>query len=406
MPRYCYEAVTAGGELVQGEMEAADRAAVIARLQEAGSVPIRARPAGGNPMGALLSQARRGAPRLRRRELTAFTQELASLLHAGLPLDRALAIVIETAGEGALPKLAAQIQESVRGGAALSDALAAHPRTFSRFYVSMVRAAEAAGRLDQGLAHLVEYLERSRALRESVLSALIYPAILVVVAGASLLVILTWVVPQFTQLFADAGRALPLPTRIVVGAAEWIRGYAWLLALAALAAGVALRTALRRPAGRARFDRLLLRVPMVSELIAKLEMARFSRSLGTLLGSGVPLLAALGIVRDLLSNRVLADALEPAAETLKAGRRLAEPLMGTGLFPALGLQMIRVGEETGRLDEMLLRVADLYDAEVAATTRRLLALLEPVLIVGLGVVIAAVIMSILVAIVSVNELPL
>lgn len=406
MPRYCYEAVTVGGELVQGEMEASDRAAVIARLQESGSVPIRASPAGGSALVAFVARSRDGARRIGRRELAAFTQELASLLHAGLPLDRALAIMIEAASDGALRSLTRGIQETVRGGAALSDALAAYPRTFSRFYVSMVRAAEAAGRLDQGLARLVQYLDRSRALRDNVVSALIYPAILVAVASVSLLIILAYVVPQFTQLFADAGRALPLPTRIVVGAAEGLRSYGWLLVLAAVALAITVRYRLRRPAGRYRWDRLLLRVPVLSELITKVEMARFSRSLGTLLASGVPLLTALGIVKDILANRVLADTLDPAAETLKAGRSLAAPLMSTGLFPALGLQMIRVGEETGRLDEMLLRVADLYDGEVASATQRLLALLEPILIVGLGVVIAGVILSILVAIVSVNELPL
>jgi len=406
MPRYCYEAVTVGGELVQGEMEASDRAAVIARLQEAGSVPIRASPADGGALTALWTRRRAGARRIGRRDLAAFTQELSSLLHAGLPLDRALAIMIDAAGDGAPRELAADIQQAVRGGAALSDALAAHPRTFSRFYVSMVRAAEAAGRLDQGLARLLHYLDRSRALRESVVSALIYPAILVTVAGVSLLIILTYVVPQFTQLFADAGRALPLPTRIVIGAAEWLRSYGGLLVVAMAVLAVAIRRRLRRPAGRYRWDRMVLRVPVVGDLITKMEMARFSRSLGTLLASGVPLLAGLGIVKEILGNRVLAETLEPAAETLKAGRSLVEPLMSTGLFPALGLQMIRVGEETGRLDDMLLRIADLYDGEVASATQRLLALLEPVLIVGLGVVIAGVIMSILVAIVSVNELPL
>ncbi|BAU50066.1 general secretion pathway protein F [Sulfurifustis variabilis] len=406
MPRYCYEAVTVGGELVQGEMEASDRAAVIARLQEAGSVPIRASPADGGALAALWTRRRAGARRIGRRDLAAFTQELSSLLHAGLPLDRALAIMIDAAGDGAPRELAADIQQAVRGGAALSDALAAHPRTFSRFYVSMVRAAEAAGRLDQGLASLLHYLERSRALRESVVSALIYPAILVTVAGVSLLIILTYVVPQFTQLFADAGRALPLPTRIVIGAAEWLRSYGGLLVVAMAVLAVVIRRRLRRPAGRYRWDRMVLQAPVVGDLITKMEMARFSRSLGTLLASGVPLLAGLGIVKEILGNRVLAETLEPAAETLKAGRSLVEPLMSTGLFPALGLQMIRVGEETGRLDDMLLRIADLYDGEVASATQRLLALLEPVLIVGLGVVIAGVIMSILVAIVSVNELPL
>ena len=302
--------------------------------------------------------------------------------------------------------LAVRVQEAVRGGAALSDALEAQERVFTRFHVSMIRAAEAAGALDAGLARLAEYQERSKALKDTVVSALIYPAILVAVAGGSLLIILAYVVPQFTQLFADAGRALPLSTQVVIGAAELLRHYAWFLAAALIGLVLLVRLQLASPAVRLRFDRLVLRLPIIGGLVQRIQMARFSRSLGTLLASGVSLLAALSIVKDIVSNRVLADSLELAADALKAGRSLADPLLATGLFPALGLQLIKVGEETGRLDEMLLRVADLYDGEVAAATQRMLALLEPVLIVGLGIVIAGVIMSILLAIVSVNDLAL
>jgi general secretion pathway protein F len=402
MPLFRYEAVTVAGELVRGEMEAADQGAVIARVQASGQLPIRAEPAPERRSRLVRGRARG----IGRREVGLFTRELASLLHAGLPLDRALQVIVEVSQDAPLQRLAAGIQEAVRGGAALSNALDAHEEAFGRFYVSMIRAAEASGKLDAGLARLADYEERSKALKDSVISALIYPSILVVVSGISRLIILAYVVPSFTQLFADAGRALPLPTQVVMAVAEVVRSYWWLMGAAFVVAALPLRALLATPAGRYWWDGLLLRLPLAGGLIRRVQMARFSRSLGTLLAAGVTLLAALSIVKDIIANRVLSEALEPAAEALKAGRGLAEPLMASALFPALGLQLIKIGEESGRLDEMLLRVADLYDREVAAATSRILALLEPVLIVGLGVVIAAVIMSILVAIVSINDLPL
>jgi general secretion pathway protein F len=406
MALYRYKAVTTDGELLQGEMEGSDQAAIIAQIQSSGYIPIRAKRVGAQHFGFRFQPKLLHPRRIARRELAVFTQELSSLLHAGLPLDRALQVMIEVADDKHMRNLIGSIQEAVRGGAAFSDALETHKGIFSRFYVNMVRASEAGGTLDLGLARLVEYLERARALKESVLSALIYPTILVTVSGVSLLIILAYVVPQFTELFAEAGRALPLSTQVVVNTAALLRDYWWLLVLAVMTLALYVRWQLATPWGRYRWDRLLLRLPMVGELIKRMDMARFSRSLGTLLASGIPLLAGLSIVKDILSNRVLSDTLDVAADTLKAGRSLAEQLMSTGLFPALGLQMIKVGEETGRLDEMLLRVADIYDREVTTAIQRMLALLEPILIVGLGLLIAGIIMSILVAIVSVNELPL
>lgn len=406
MPLYRYEAVTPAGELLHGEMDGVDQAAVVARIQESGQLPIRAEPLGVDRLGSLFARKPGSSRRISRRELAVFTRELSSLLHAGLPLDRALQVIVDVSHDGRVRKLAATIQESVRGGAALSDALEAHGAVFTRFYVSMIRAAEAGGTLDSGLARLAEYEERNKALSDSVVSALIYPSILVVVASASLLIILAYVVPQFTQLFADAGRALPVSTQVVIGAAALLRNYWWLLAAGVIGMMFLVRLQLASPGGRYGWDRLLLRLPVLGELIKRIQMARFSRSLGTLLASGVSLLTGLSIVQDILSNRVLSDTLDLAIDALKAGRSLADPLMSTGLFPVLGLQMIKVGEETGRLDEMLLRVAEIYDREVTSATQRMLALLEPILIVGLGVVIAGVIMSILLAIVSVNDLPL
>jgi general secretion pathway protein F len=254
------------------------------------------------------------------------------------------------------------------------------------------------------LNRLNDFIERSKALKETVKSALIYPMILLVVAGLSVIILLTFVVPQFQQLFEDAGEALPLATQIVIGVGDLFRNYWWIALAIVILVAVYVRQQLSQSETRYRWDGVALRLPLVGDLVAKVEMARFSRTLGTLLRNGVSLLPALAIVKETLTNQVMAAALNEVADNLKAGEGLAEPLMAAGVFPKLAVHMIKVGEETGQLEDMMLQVADTYDGEVQATVRHLLALLEPALILGLGVIIAGIIMSILVAILGLNDL--
>ncbi|WP_018879392.1 type II secretion system F family protein [Thioalkalivibrio sp. ALE9] len=399
MPTFYYKVATSSGETAEGELEAVDEAAAVAQLQAAGHIPIRVASGGGFKWAAFPT-----AGRLRSQELQIFTQELATLLAAGLPLDRSLQILIDLADRPRTRQLTERILEFVRGGGTLSDALEAQTGTFSRFYVNMVRAGEMSGSLEQVLHRLSDYLVRSRELRDSVVSALVYPAILLTVSVLSVLILMVFVVPQFTQLFEDAGEALPLLTQMVVGAAEWLGSYWWSIPLFVILAGFYMHRQLGHPDSRERWDRVTLRLPLVGELVRRLEAARFSRTLGTLLGNGVPLLAALTIVRETLSNRLMVRGVDSAIEGLRGGQGMSEPLKESALLPKLGMQMIQVGEETGQLEGMLIQVADLYDREVRTAVQRMLSLLEPLLIVTLGVVIALIIISILVAIVSVNEL--
>ena len=404
MPRYRYEAVDASGEVVRDELDAATLDAAIARLRDQGLLPLTVNEAksgflrGG--FGQPLFSKRRA---LSRKTIALLTQQLASLLHAGMPLDRAMTILIGvTEDEQAKPVLE-RVQEKVRGGSSLADALEVQG-VFSRFYLNMIRAGEAGGALDVVLKRLTEFLERSQALRETVTSALIYPIILLSVSALSVIILLTFVVPQFQRLFADAGKALPLATQIVIAVGDGFRYYWWVGAILVVLLSAVVRRQLSQPESRARWDDRFLRLPLFGDLIAKVETARLSRTLGTLLGNGVSMLNALTIVRETLSNQVLAGALGEVAEHVKTGRGLADPLLEAGRFPKLAVQMIRVGEETGQLQEMLLQVADTYDGEVQTAVKRLLTLLEPALILGLGVIIAGIIMSILVAILSLNDL--
>jgi general secretion pathway protein F len=404
MPRYRYEAVDNAGEVLRDEIEAATPEAAVERLRDQGLLPLSVNEAKGGFLRGSLGQpwfSQRRA--LSRKSVTLLTQQLANLLHAGMPLDRALTILISVSEDEQTQTLLERVQEKVRGGSSLADALEAQG-AFSRFYLNMIRAGEAGGALEVVLKRLTEFLERSQALRETVTSALIYPIILLSVSALSVIILLTFVVPQFQQLFADAGKALPLATQIVIAVGDGFRHYWWVGAMLLVLLVAALRQQLSQPVSRARWDRWFLSLPLFGDFIAKVETARLSRTLGTLLGNGVSLLNALAIVRETLTNQVLSTALGEVAEHVKTGRGLAEPLQESGNFPKLAVQMIRVGEETGQLQEMLLQVAETYDGEVQTAVKRMLTLLEPALILGLGVIIAGIIMSILVAILSLNEL--
>lgn len=402
MPQFHYKASTSTGEVSEGDVEARDEPAVLARLQDLGLIPIRiapARPVEERSTGGLFSRQRIG-----QNQVGALTAELATLLRAGLPLDRALEILIGLADNPRMQALMTRVRDDVRGGAALSRALEAHPMAFSRFYVGMIRAGEAGGALGTVLARISEFMERSKELKETVTSALIYPIILVLASVTSVLLLLVFVVPQFSQMFEQSGKALPLATQIVIATGDWLRKYWWTLPLAILLVWRYFAWQMGSAAGKARWDGRLLRLPLVGDLLTKIEVARFARTLGTLLTNGIPLLAALDVVKDTVGNSVIAAGLSAAREQLQAGQGLSKPLMAQEIFPPLAVHMVGVGEETGRLDEMLTRIADVYDREVALAVKRMLALLEPVMILGLGLIIGGIIISILLAILKVNSL--
>ena len=406
MPLYRYKAVAPAGDAQEGEMEGLGQSAVVERLQGMGLIPIRVEEA---KPGAGAANAGKGLFRkaaITQADIGVFTQEIATLLRAGLPLDRALGILIGLSANPQVLQLLTQVRNDVRGGAALSAAMEAQGGVFSRFYLNMIRAGEAGGALDVVLLRLSEFMERSKELRETVKSALIYPTILIGVAVLSVAVLLVWVVPQFTQMFKESGKALPLPTQIVIAAGAVVQHYWWAMILGGIAIYSWFSRQMQQAGTRYRWDRRFLALPLVGDLVAKLEVARFARTLGTLIGNGVALLTALSITKDTLNNSVMAEGLATVAGQLKEGQGLGKPLMETGLFPKLAVHMVMVGEETGKLQEMLLRVADVYDREVQNAVKRLLALMEPVLILGLGLVIGGIIMSVLVAILSVNDLAL
>jgi general secretion pathway protein F len=412
MPVFRYKAVNASGGVAVGELEAANESEIVDRLRDQGLMPMQVARAAGATLGGGNGGAAAGATRRRwlapkavsRDHVLAITRELATLLRAGLPLDRALEILIGLADAPPVAALLQGIRDDVRGGKSLSQALDARREIFGRFYVNIIRAGEAGGALGTVLARLADTMERNKELRESVISALIYPTILISVAVLSLMLILAYVVPQFEQTFAQAGRALPLPTQVVIFLGTGVKQWWWAIAALAVLAVLWMRRRLRDPVVRGRWDARILRAPLIGDVMTKVETARFARTLATLLANGVTLLSGLAIVRDTLANSVLANALDGVISRLREGKGFARPLSDTGVYPKLAVQMILVGEESGRLEEMLNRVAEVYDREVAMAIKRFLAVLEPALILSLAVMIGAIVFSILIGVMGMSEL--
>ena len=401
MPLFEYKAVDPSGETVQGTMEAASVDFVVLKLQEAGNIPLQARESGGGFGLAGLRFGRRG---MNSREVGEFTQQLATLLGAGLPLDRSLQVLLDLAESERVKRTVAEVRDRVREGGSLSDALEEQHGAFNRLFVNMVRAGEIGGTLDITLDRLTDYLERSRALKDSVVSALIYPILLLVLAAGSLILLLVYVIPQFTPIFEELGGDLPLITKIVLGVGSVLQNFWWAIILLVALAVYQFRRMLADTEKRFAWDGRVLEMRWVGDLVGKMETARLTRTLGTLLTNGVPLLSALSIAQNVITNTVLRREVNDATREVKTGGGLARNLAKGGHFPRLALQMVSVGEETGQLDGMLMKVSDRYDIEVRNTIDRLLSVFTPVVTLLLAVLIGTIVMSVLVAILGINDL--
>ena len=402
MPSFRTVAIDATGQTQRLTMEAASEAEIVQRLQRQGSIPMRVEPAGG-VIGGLLTQeiGRRG---MSRKDVTEFTRELAVMLGAGQDLDRSLRFLAETAPNKRVRATTEAVRRRVRDGGALATALAEHPGAFPRLYIGLVRAGEAGGTLAPTLERLAALMERERSLLSTVRSAMIYPALLTVAAIGSIVLLLTQILPQFVPLFEQNGAVLPRPTQIMIGIGAFLGNYGIVLLLAIAAAGLTLRQLLRRPGPRLLFDRLVLRIPVVGGLLREVLAARFTRTLGTLLINGVPLIAALGIVRDAVGNTAAIRALDRATVDAKGGAGLARPLAESAVFPPRTVHLLRLGEETAQLGNMSLRAAEIHEEATRLGLQRLVALLVPAITIIMGAAIAGIVSSLLLAMLGLNDL--
>jgi len=405
VPVFVYRAADRRGQTIDGVMEAPDARAVVERLHREAYYPIRVTAHAERRGWASLSLPASG--RVRQRDLLALTQQLATLFEAGVPLDRALAILEELAPTARLKTIVADLLRTVRGGGSLSDALAKHhPRPFSRLYINMVRAGEKGGVLEIALRRLAEFLESRAAFQEAVVSALLYPLVVTTVGAGAIVFLLTFVIPRFASIFADLKQTIPLPTQILLAVSGAVRDYWWAALLVGLGAVLAWRMWTGTPEGRVQWHRIVLRLPRIGDLTTRIETARFTRTLGTMLRSGVPVLGALAVVGEMMTNQVVARAVERLAESVRRGHTLAAGMAEQAVFPSLAVHMVRVGEETGRLEDMLLKTAETFEADVRTELKRFIGLLEPVIILSMGVLVAFIVVAMLMAIFSINEVQL
>ena len=406
MPSYNYRASTMEGKIVEGSMEAADNGTVSLKLQEMGLLPIRI---GATRQESVFSREIElpwKSSRIQSKDVLVFTQELRTLTHAGFPLDRCLAILAQLAESPAMAEVIRDVLKEVKGGKSFSEGLAKYPEVFPKIYVSMVKAGEAGGVLDDILARLVAFMETSSELRSYIGGALIYPALLAMVGLVSIIVLTVFVVPRFVTIFSDMEIDLPLPMLILDMLSKTLSGYWWLVILLLAGAGYAVKRFRDSEEGRLKWDRKLLGIPLLGKVLQKVEVARFSRTLGMLLRGGVPLLQSMTIVRDVIGNRNIARMIDPIRNGIKKGEGIAQPMRQSGVFPPLAMHLVEVGEESGKLDAMLLQVADTYDTEVRNGVKRLIAFFEPAIILLMGVIIGTIVVSMLMAIYSINDVPL
>jgi general secretion pathway protein F len=401
MPQFSYKAIAQDGKARNGIIDA-DGLELASRQLRAQGLTLLKLEAGSSAAG-LAGDNVSGKPPSRQ-DILSMTSELAVLLRAGLPLDRALKVLIDMAAQPQMNQLLNELLRAVKGGKPLSQAMQSYQQVFGTFYLSMVRAGEASGQLAQVLNRLVEYLQTAKENRDTVISALIYPAILAVVMVLSIVVMLGFVVPQFETLFEDMGDALPMITQVVISSADFIKSYG-LIVLVLFAAGAAYwRKWSSTEAGKLSLHRRILKLPLAGGIIFEFEVSKFARTVGTLIGNGVSLLKAISIAIGTVDNKVIKEALEVLPPAVKAGKRMSVALEETHMFTPMVIQMIRVGEESGSLDEMMLELATVFDSHVQSGVKRGLALLEPVLILGMGFTIAIIIIAILMGILSVNDL--
>ncbi|HET6369803.1 MAG TPA: type II secretion system inner membrane protein GspF [Nitrospiria bacterium] len=396
-----YKGVTADGRSTSGIIDADSPKSARSKLRQTGIFPTEVVEGEGTDQAR---PSRRGFGEwVTLQDIAIMTRQLATLLSAGIPLMEALGALTEQVEKGELKRVVAQVREAVREGSSLSVAVGRFPKVFPELYVQMVRAGEASGTLDRILVRLADFLEYRVRLRGKVVSAMLYPILMLGVSTLVLFLLITYAVPKVTAIFEEMHQALPLPTRILMGISSFLLSYWWLILFGVIGLGVALRRYIATPSGRVAYDRFLLRMPLFGKIVRMVALTRFSRTLSTLLSSGIPLLNALEIVRDVVGNQILSEAIRKARENIREGESIADPLRRSGVFPPLVTHMIAVGERSGELEGMLQKVADTYDNEVETVVSTLTALLSPIMILVMGGLIFCIVLAVLLPIFDISQ---
>jgi general secretion pathway protein F len=400
MATFYFKAAAADGKVRTGTLTGESEKAVARELRAQGLMPVYV---GVAPKDTSINFNLPSFGGGRRKDVLFFTQELSTLLNAGVPLDRALAITGELTDKPQFRYVVLDVLRVLKSGKTLADSLATYPRYFSDLYINMVRAGEASGSLSVIFERLTEFERTRDELRNYIISSMIYPALLATVGAASVVLLLTFVVPRFAAIFSDSSMKMPLPTKIMLETSDIVKTWWWVAASVLVGGFIIWRMYTATADGRLWWDRLRLRFPVIGDALRKAETARFARAMGTLVANSVPLVQAINISAATLNNRTIARALDAVALGVKRGEGLAVPLRRVGVFPPLAAHLLTVGEETGRLDAMFMRMADIYEDETRASIKRFTALFEPLIILTMGIVVGALILSMLLAITSIND---
>ncbi|MDQ6870536.1 MAG: type II secretion system F family protein [Gemmatimonadota bacterium] len=384
MATFTYTARAFNGDLRTATIDASSRDDVISQLRKQRLSVVKIDQDASKKIG-------KGS--IKTRDVVIFTRQFSTMINSGLPLVQALTILAEQTDNKALAEVTKKVVFDVESGNTVADALSKHPRAFTNLYVNMVAAGEAGGILDTILMRLATFLEKNDALVRKVKGAMIYPTVIMSVAGIAVVVLLIFVIPVFAGMFASGGMALPLPTRIVIGASGFLKAYWWVIGAVGIGGGYMGKKYYATNNGKLVIDRLMLRVPVLGDVLRKSAVSRFTRTLGTLISSGVSILEGLEITAKTAGNRVIQDAIMQSRSSIAGGDTIAQPLQKSKVFPPMVISMIAVGEQTGGLDEMLSKIADFYDEEVDAAVSNLLSLLEPIMIVFLGVVVGGMVVA-------------
>jgi general secretion pathway protein F len=397
MPLFQYEAVDRKGNRYRDRREAANAAVLKDELRKEGFIPLSIDPYTPSHLNPFR--------RVTTKDLLVFTQELASLIESGLTLDRAVLVLAQHSEKERLREVLNDVYRALQKGQSFSEALQAQ-KIFPRLYVNMVKAGEAGGILEPVLKRIAAFIQTTTEFREEITSALIYPILLTLVGSSAVAVLMLYVIPRFAGIFEEMGQALPLPTQILISISSAVSSSWWVVLLFALIGGFILRGYLKSEDGRIFLDQLLLRIPLLKSLQIRIYIARFSRTMGTLLKSGVPILSAIRISREVVGNQVISRRLEVLEEGVRKGKGVTQPLRESAVFPEVVMQMVAVGEEAGRLEETFIHIAERFEAESRSFIKRLISFIEPALILLMGLVVGFIVISMLLAIFSINEIPL
>lgn len=405
MPVFTYQATDRYGKLIRGKIEAVEKQQVVAALRKQNILPIHIDlEKGGLPDFHSLSFSN-PFKEARPKDLLLFTSQLSTLLKSGITLDRSLFILTDLTEKVKFRYIVKNVRENVHSGSSLAEALAKYPKIFTKLFISMVKVGEASGVLDEVIARLADFLEKTQKLKENIQTAMVYPVLLTLIGGGAVIVLMVFVIPKFAVIFSDVGHAIPLPAAVLIAFSSFVINYWWGIIFFILLSCYAGWTYISTPEGRFKWDKMKLEIPLIGGMIRKIEVSRFCRTLGTLIKGGVPILQSFLIIKEVINNKVISEALANIHTGVKVGKGVSGPLKESNALPPLAIHMISIGEETGNLEEMLFKVADIYDNEVEISVKKIISLIEPLMILVMGGIVGFIVLSLLTAIFSVNEIP-